>query len=264
MTIFLAAPGGGGYLEVTPSEDWGETKIEFEGPTMMKSRFLRSMVSTLVPAASLLCFATALAFSQSAHLQTVVFDGSTRAGWYSFPGQRPKLKFSGDKVSITSRMHSTVFLSRAAQDGATLAEVSLDKAPASTSSISGLAVMSDPNHAMVIGLESGHVILWQLDPVAARIVARQKVNGNASLQFRVTGGNGTPARFFWRHKGDASWHALGSNHSDAVVASWREPVRYGLLLDGPRGSEVTFSNFRSSASDMANAGTMTAALVSGE
>lgn len=231
---------------------------------MMKSRFLRSMVSTLVPAVSLIVFAGGNARAQSAHLQTVVFDGSTRAGWYSFPGQQPKLKFNGDKVSITSRRHSTVFLSRAAQDGATLAEVSLDKAPASTSSISGLAVMSDPNHAMVIGLESGHVILWQLDPVAARIMARQQVNGNSPLQFRVTGGNGTPARFFWRHKGDAAWHALGSNHTDAVVASWREPVRYGLLLDGPRGSEVTFSNFRSSGSDMASLGVLSPSFAGGE
>jgi hypothetical protein len=227
-------------------------------------RFLRSMVFTLAPAAGVLCFVAGPALSQSAHLQTVVYDGSTRAGWYSFPGQRPKLKFSGDKVSITSRMHSTVLLSRVAEDGATMAEVSLDKAPASTSSITGLAVLSDADHAMVIGLEGGRVVLWQLDPGTARLVSSQTVNGNSPLQFRVTGGNGTPARFFWRHKGDASWHPLGSNHSDAVVASWREPVRYGLLLDGPRGSEVTFSNFRSSASDMANAGTMTAALMSGE
>ena len=231
---------------------------------MNTSRFLRSMVSTLVPAASLLCVAAVPALSQSAHLQTVVYDGSTRAGWYSFPGQQPKLKFSGDKVSITSRMHSTILLSRSAQDGATVAEVSLDKAPASTSSISGLAVMSDANHAMVVGLESGRVILWQLDPNAARVVASQPVNGNSPLQFRVTGGNGTPARFFWRHKGDAAWHALGSSRSDSVVASWQEPVHYGLLLDGPRGSEVTFSNFRSSDSDMASAGVMSASLVSGE
>ncbi len=244
---------------------------------MNENKFLRNTVLFLVPLVCAFSLTLTQATAQNArqvrgftggHLQPVVFDGSTRAGWYSFPGQQPKLHFSGDQVRITSRRQSTVFLSRAADTTGSSAEVSLTSAPISTSSISGLAVLSDAQHAMVIGLEGGSVVLWQLDPVAARIVARQPVNGRSPLEFRVTGGNPADVRFFWRHPGDGAWHPLGDSASNKALSNWREPLRFGLLLDGPRGSQVTFSNYRAVNSDVASntvpASLMMAGLVSGQ
>lgn len=224
---------------------------------MHTTNFLRSTVLSFVP---LLCAAVSVAAlpavaqsgaSMGAHFQPAVYDGSTQSGWYSFPGQQPKLHFSGDEVRITSRKHSTVLLSRTTGVDGSAAEVSLAKAPISTSSISGLAVLADAEHAVVIGLEGGNVVLWQLDPDATRILARQPVNSSAPLQFRVASGNGSDAQFYWRHKGDRAWHQLGNDASDKVLASWREPLRFGLLLDGPQGSQVTFSNYRAAGSSVA-------------
>lgn len=231
--------------------------------------FLRRMVLSTVPIACAFSMAAMPATAQQvagfagAHLQTVVFDGSTQAGWYSFPGQSPKLRFKGDQVRITSREHSTVLLSRDADTSGSAAEVWLTHPPVSTSSISGLGVLSDENHAMVIGLEGGSVVLWQLDPDMTRVVARQQVNEDSPLEFRVTGGDATDIRFFWRHRGDSVWHPLGDSAVNHVLTTWREPLRFGLLLDGPQGSQVTFSNYRASSASMANA-PMQAMLVSGQ
>ncbi len=244
---------------------------------MNKTCFLRNTVLSLI---SLVCSLVLTAPSASAqngqpvrgfmggHLQSVVYDGSTQAGWYSFPGQQPKLHFKDGQVRITSRDHSTVLLSRAADAEGSTAEVSLAQPPVSTSSISGLAVLSDAQHAMVIGLEGGSVVLWQLDPEAARVVARQPVNGSSPLEFRVSGASASDVRFFWRHPGDKAWHPLGDSASNQILSSWREPLRFGLLLDGPQGSEVTFSNYRNASSDMASnvvaPGLMTASLIAGQ
>ena len=222
---------------------------------MKKTTFLRDTIFALVP---FVCFlgvaatpAAAQQTSMGAHFQPAVYDGSTQAGWYSFPGQQPKLSFKNNQVRITSRQHSTVLLSGADAAGST-AEVSLAHPPVSTSSISGLAVLTDARHAMVIGLEGGDVVLWKLDPEAARIVARHPVNGNAPLEFRVVGGTPSTVRFFWRHPGDSSWHGLGSAASDQALVGWNQPLRFGLLLDGPQGSQVTFSNYRAANAGMAS------------
>ena len=144
----------------------------------------------------------------------------------------------------------------------------MTRAPISTSSISGLAVLSDAQHAMVIGLESGSVILWQLDPAGARVVARQPVNASSPLEFRVTGGTPADVRFFWRHQNDGTWHPLGDSESNTILTSWRKPLRFGLLLDGPQGSQVTFSNYRAAHSNVASyslpSKTMLAMLVNGQ
>lgn len=227
---------------------------------MKKLTILRSTAFSLVPFACLLSLActpsqaqnSSQAAAMGAHLQDVVYDGSHQGGWYSFPGQSPKLHFKGDEVHIQSRDQSTVFLSRDGNTTGTSAEVSLARAPISTSSISGLAVMSDTQHALVIGLEGGRVVLWQLDPGVARVVASHQVNSSAPLEFRVAGGNGSDVRFYWRHTGDGSWHALGNEETDRVLASWQEPLRFGLLLDGPQGSQVTFSKYRSAADAVAS------------
>jgi len=202
------------------------------------------------------------------HLQSVVLDGSTRAGWYSFPGQSPKLTFKGNQVKITSGDHSTVLLSRGSGIANSAAEVSLTQPPSSSSSVSGLAVLSDARHAMVIGLSGGDVVLWQMDPAGAKIVASQPVNADSPLAFRVIGGTPADVRFFWRHQKDGAWHILGNPASNAILSSWPEPLSFGLLLDGPQGSEVTFSDYRAAVPGMA-ANTpaqnqMTAMLVSGE
>ncbi len=227
---------------------------------MNKTNYLRNMVLSLVPLVCAFSLPSMKAAAQNtqpvqqavgAHLQYAVYGGSTQAGWYSFPGQSPKLQFKGDEVRITSGQHSTVLLSRAADTSGLSAEVSLRRAPISTSSISGLAVLSDAQHAMVIGLEGGNVVLWQLDPGTARVVARQPVNASSPLEFRVSGGNAADVRFFWRHTGDGAWHPLGDSQSNQVLAGWREPLRFGLLLDGPQGSQVTFSNYRAGSSDLA-------------
>jgi hypothetical protein len=187
-----------------------------------------------------------------AHLQEAVYDGSHQGGWYSFPGQSPRLHFKGDEVRIQSREQSTVLLSRDGGTAGESAEVSLARAPISTSSISGLAVLTDAQHALVIGLEGGRVVLWQLDPGVARVVASQQVNSSAPLEFRVASSSGSDARFYWRHTGDSSWHALGDGAANQVVAGWRAPLRFGLLLDGPQGSQVTFSKYRSAANAIAS------------
>ncbi|MEO6830029.1 MAG: hypothetical protein ABI164_09465 [Acidobacteriaceae bacterium] len=243
---------------------------------MNKTSFLRNTVLSIIPLLCAVCLPASPAVAQSgqsvrglmgAHLQTVVYDGSTQSGWYAFPGQQPKLHFKGDQVRITSRQHSTVLLSRVSDMGGS-AEVALSHAPVSTSSISGLAVLSDAQHAMVIGLEGGSVVLWQLDPSAARIVARQPVNGSSPLEFRVTGATPSDVRFFWRHPGDASWHPLGeAASSQAILSSWHQPLRFGLLLDGPQGSQVTFSNYRNAGSNLASNSVprfMAASLVGGQ
>lgn len=242
---------------------------------MNHSSFLRSMILSSLPLLCALSVAPMTASAQNtrpnavgmnAHLQSVVLDGSRQSGWYSFPGQSPKLKIHGDEVRIASRRHSTVLLSREADTAGSAAEVSLTRAPISSSSISGLAVMSDAHHAMVIGLEDGNVVLWQLDPNATRTIARQPVNADAPLEFRVLGGTPAEVRFFWRHAGDEAWHPLGNSGSTQVLANWREPLRFGLLLDGPQGSEVTFSNYRADPSNLARLATpaLTASLRNGQ
>ncbi len=220
---------------------------------MNTTTFLRKMVLSAAPVLVTFALLPMQAIAQQgrgtqspmgAYLRTVVFDGSTQAGWYSFPGQRPKLRFSGDQVRITSRQHSTVMLSRGADTSGSAVEVWLTHAPISTSSISGLGVLGDAQHAMVIGLEAGNVVLWQLDPATTKVIAQQPVNATSPLEFRVTGGDAAQVRFFWRHRGDSAWHPLGDEASNRVLATWSEPLHYGLLLDGPQGSQVTFSNYR--------------------
>ncbi len=231
--------------------------------------FLRKTVLSMIPIACAFSMSAMPAAAQQStefaapHLQTVVFDGSTQAGWYSFPGQSPKLHFKGDQVRITSREHSTVLLSRDADTSGSAAEVWLTHPPVSSSSISGLGVLTDEDHAMIIGLEGGSVVLWQLDPDTTRVVARQQVNEASPLEFRVTGGDASDVRFFWRHRGDSAWHPLGDQAVNGVLTSWKEPLRFGLLLDGPQGSEVTFSNYRASSANLASAA-MQAMLVSGQ
>lgn len=230
----------------------------------MKKTFLRNTALSIVPLACALSLAAAPAFAQNnqpandvmgGHLQSIVFDGSRQAGWYSFPGQSPKLHFRGDQVRITSQEQSTVLLSRDGGTAGEAAEVSLTRAPISTSSISGLAVLSDAQHAMVIGLEGGSVVLWQLDPGISKVIARQPVNASSPLEFRVAGGNASDVRFFWRHVGDGAWHPLGDTTSKEILSNWREPLRFGLLLDGPQGSQVTFSNYRAASTNLASIST---------
>ncbi len=244
---------------------------------MHNTTFLRNTVLSFTALACAFSLGSTAASAQNiqqtagfagAHLVSAVYDGSTRAGWYSFPGQQPKLQFSGDQVRITSRKHSTVLLARAADSAGSAAEVALDRAPISTSSISGLAVLTDAQHAMVIGLEAGNVVLWQLDPAAARIVAVHPVNASSPLEFRVAGGNAADVRFFWRHVGDKSWKSLGDSATSKVLSNWREPLKFGLLLDGPQGSQVTFSNYRAGVAEVASnslpGNSLTAALVRGQ
>ena len=225
----------------------------------MKIHFLRRMAVSAVPFLCAVSMAATQATAQQArgwstgHLQTVVFDGSTQAGWYSFPRQRPKLRFKGNQVRIKSRKHSTVLLSRDADASGTTAEVLLTRAPMSTSSISGLGLVGDAQHAMVIGLGDGSIVLWQLGPNSATVLARQPVNTDSQFEFRVSGGDAADVRFFWRHQGDSAWHPLGNSAANRVLTNWQEPLRFGLLLDGPQGSEVVFSNYRASLANEASA-----------
>ena len=160
----------------------------------MKINFLRGLVFSAVPIVCAVSIAATQASAQqvrgwsTGHVETIVFDGSTQAGWYSFPGQSPKLHFKGDQVRIKSREHSTVLLSRDADASGTAAEVELTRAPKSTSSISGLGLVGDADHAVVIGLGDGSIVLWQLEPDSARVLARQPVNTNSQFEFRVSGG----------------------------------------------------------------------------
>lgn len=245
---------------------------------MNKNNIFRNTIFSLIPLLGVVLISTSGAGAQNAaqtpefaaaHLQYVVYDGSTRAGWYSFPGQSPKLRIKGNDLRITSRVDSTVLLSRQADNASGLtAEVSLKQAPVSTSSISGLAVLSDAQHALVIGLEGGRVVLWQLDPGATRVVASQPVNSSSPLEFRVSGSEPAHVHFFWRHRTDSAWHALGNAEMDKILSSWHQPLRFGLLLDGPQGSQVTFSNYRAGSTQMASVATdspvMTAALTNGQ
>ncbi|MES2221134.1 MAG: hypothetical protein V4587_09235 [Acidobacteriota bacterium] len=225
----------------------------------MKINFLRGMIFSAVPIVCAVSFIATQASAQQVrgwtpgHVENIVFDGSTQAGWYSFPGQSPKLHFRGDEVRIKSRDHSTVLLSRDADASGTAAEVELTRAPKSTSSISGLGLVGDANHAMVIGLGDGSIVLWQLEPNSATVLARQAVNTNSQFEFRVSGGGAQDVHFFWRHQGDTGWHSLGNAAVSRVLTAWQEPLRFGLLLDGPQGSEVVFSNYRASLANEASA-----------
>ena len=218
----------------------------------MKTNFLRGTIFSAVPILCVVSVAATQTWAQQArgwstgHVKTIVFDGSTRAGWYSFPGQRPRLHFKGDQVRIESREHSTVLLSRDAYASGTAAEVELTRAPKSTSSISGLGLVGDANHAVVIGLGDGSIVLWQLEPNSARVLARQTVNTSSQFEFRVSGGGPENVSFFWRRRGDGAWHPLGNAAVTQALTAWQEKVRFGLLLDGPQGSEVVFSNYRAS------------------
>lgn len=226
---------------------------------MPTTNFLRRLVLSITPfvCASLLAPVPSFAQNVSSNsnstslLQYAVYHGIARDGWYSYPGQQPRLRFKGDTLNITSRKHSTVLLSRlAGADSA--AEVSLVRPPISTSSISGLAVMSDAQHALVIGLEGGNVVLWQLDPNGARMLDSHPVNSSSPLEFRVSGNTASDVRFFWRHKREGStWHSLGDRQSVALLSRWTGSIHFGLLLDGPRGSQVTFSHYRDISSTMA-------------
>lgn len=197
---------------------------------------------------------------QAAQLQTIVFNGATQHGWYLPAAQRPKLKFTGNELKITSRGRSMVMLSQREQVAGLAAEVWLTHAPVSTSSITGLGVMGDADHALVIGLAGGDVILWQLDPDAARVVARTRVNATSPVEFRVIGEQKDNARFFWRHRGDKQWHPLGSSSSDTLLASWHRPMHLGLLLDGPRGSQATFTDYHTFSADQVQPRMMAAVL----
>ena len=163
----------------------------------MKINFLRGMIFSAVPIVCAFSITATQASAQQArgwsmgHVENVVFDGSTQAGWYSFPGQSPKLHFKGDQVRIKSREHSTVLLSRDADASGTAAEVELTRAPKSTSSISGLGLVGDADHAIVIGLGDGSIVLWQLEPNSAKVLARQPVNTSSQFEFRVSGGGRT-------------------------------------------------------------------------
>ncbi|MHB1936902.1 MAG: beta-xylosidase family glycoside hydrolase [Acidobacteriaceae bacterium] len=224
----------------------------------MKIHFLRGTLFSAVPLVCAVSMTATQAFAQqtrgwsAGHVENVVFDGSMQAGWYSFPGQSPKLRFKGDQVRIKSREHSTVLLSRDADASGTAAEVELTRAPKSTSSISGLGLVGDASHAVVIGLGDGSIVLWQLEPNSARVLARQPVNTDSQFEFRVSGSAGD-VRFFWRHQGDSAWHPLGNAAVSRVLTAWQEPLRFGLLLDGPQGSEVVFSNYRASLANEASA-----------
>ena len=224
----------------------------------MKTNFLRGLIFSAVPIVCAVSFTAIPAAAQQAgglstgHVESIVFDGSTQAGWYSFPGQSPKLHFKGDEVRIKSREHSTVVLSRDAEVSGTAAEVELTRAPKSTSSISGLGLVGDADHAVVIGLGDGSIVLWKLEPNSATVLARQAVNTDSQFEFRVSGGS-NDVRFFWRHQGDSAWHSLGTAAVGRVLTAWQEPLRFGLLLDGPQGSEVVFSKYRASLANEASA-----------
>jgi hypothetical protein len=85
------------------------------------------------------------------------------------------------------------------------------------------------------------------------VLARQPVNTSSQFEFRVSGGGAQDVRFFWRHQGDSAWHPLGNAAVSRVLTAWQEPLRFGLLLDGPQGSEVVFSNYRASLANEASA-----------
>ena len=129
------------------------------------------------------------------------------------------------------------------------AEVRLMHSPASPSALSGIGVMSDSEHALVIGLEDGNIVLWRLDPNAARTLARKPIGHDSPLDFRVTGGSPTEVRFYWRHQGEQTWHAFGDPASYADLSDWHQSMRFGLLVDGPMGSQADFSNYREAASE---------------
>lgn len=218
-----------------------------------KSKTMRRLALLIAPAVCGISLVSLTAVAQQPrfatnHLQPVMLDSAVQSGWKVIPSdQRPKLRFDGTDVQITTRDESMVMLSREIDSADPAAEVWLTRSPASTSSISGLGLLGDSRHAVIIGLEAGRVVLWQLDPTATRILASQPVNSTSPLQFRVSGGSAASARFYWRHKDDKDWHGLGLPAANTALANWKGPMRFGLLLDGPRGSAVTFTGYHAAA-----------------
>ncbi|HEX4021971.1 MAG TPA: hypothetical protein VHX63_12570 [Acidobacteriaceae bacterium] len=178
-----------------------------------------------------------------------LFVTTPDSAWLVPAGLTPELRIHGNDMRVGSKDRSLIMLGHTIEGSGEAAEVRLMHSPASPSALSGIGVMSDTEHALVIGLEDGNIVLWKLDPDAARVLARKPVGHDSPLDFRVTGGNIANVRFFWRHQGEQTWHAFGDPASYANLSDWHQSLRFGLLVDGPMGSQADFSDYREAASE---------------
>jgi hypothetical protein len=182
--------------------------------------------------------------SQSTKVSPDLFVTTPDSSWLVPAGMVPKLRIQGDELRVGAKNRSFIQLGHSIEGPGIAAEVRLVQLPASPSALSGIGVMSDTEHALVIGIEDGNLVLWRLDPEDARILARKPIGHDSPLDFRVTGGSISEVRFFWRHQGEASWHAFGNPASYANLSKWNQSMRFGLVVDGPMGSQAEFSNYR--------------------
>ncbi|HUZ04911.1 MAG TPA: hypothetical protein VMU62_06120 [Acidobacteriaceae bacterium] len=178
-----------------------------------------------------------------------LFVTTPDSAWLVPAGLTPKLSIRGNDLRVGSADRSLIMLGHTIEGSGVAAEVRLVRSPASPSALSGIGVMSDTQHALIIGLEEGNIVLWRLDPDDARVLARKQVGHDSPLDFRVTGGSPTDVRFFWRHQGEQTWHAFGDPASYADLSNWHQSMRFGLLVDGPMGSQADFSDYREAASE---------------
>lgn len=178
-----------------------------------------------------------------------LFVTTPDSSWLVPAGLTPNLRIRGTDLRVGSKDRSLIMLGHTVEASGVAAEVRLNHSPASPSALSGIGVMSDTEHALVIGLEDGNIVLWKLDPDASRILARKQIGHDSPLDFRVTGGSIADVRFYWRHQGDRNWHAFGDPATYANLSDWHQSMRFGLLVDGPMGSQADFSDYREAAAE---------------
>ena len=164
--------------------------------------------------------------------------------WMVPYGTVPYLEIRHNKLRVTSVDNSLVLLAHDIQGAGVAAEVRLLSSPASSSAICGLGVMADSEHALVIGVANGEIVLWKLGVQEAGILARKLVGHDLNLELRVTGGSAQEIRFYWRHHNEQTWHAMSAPAEQMNVTDGTSTLRFGLLMDGPLGSMAEFADYR--------------------
>ena len=189
-------------------------------------------------------FAQQTILSTPAETASDVFVPAPDSDWMVPFGQSCDFIVHQKTFQIGSTDSSLVMLAHAAAGSGVAAEVQLLHTPASSSAISGLGIMSDARHALVIGLEDDDVVLWELAPEGVRVLSRRPIGHGLPLEFRVIGGSIPNARFYWRYKRERVWHVFGNPASYAHLSHWPRSAFFGLLVDGPLGSQAVFREYQ--------------------
>lgn len=182
-----------------------------------------------------------------ATVQPDPFVSMPNSTWLVPAGAGPRLRVRGKDLIVRTRDQSFLELAGSPEGPGEAAAVKLVRLPASPSALSGLGVMRDTEHALVIGIEDGNIVLWQLKDGEARVLENKPIGYGRPTEFRVAGGKNGQVQFFWRHQGEKAWHAFGSAADCAGLSQEGQPMRFGLVVDGPLGSQAEFRDYTEAA-----------------